>query len=141
MALIPEIDLPIASGIGVFFQFLGGAIFLGIAENIFVSGLKDGLALYAPDLNSDLIVRVGAVGLHQVVSDIDLPRVVLAYNDAIMGVFYLGVAGGCLAFFFSFGMKWASVKDKQVGRRGANPFLSHKFRSKNPKYLLMRGRS
>lgn len=114
MALIPEVDLPIASGIGVFFQFLGGAIFLGIAENIFVSGLKDGLALYAPDLNSDLIVRVGAVGLHQVVSDIDLPRVVLAYNDAIMGVFYLGVAGGVLAFFFSFGMKWASVKDKQV---------------------------
>ena len=114
MALIPEVDLPIASGIGVFFQFLGGAIFLGIAENVFVSGLKDSLAIYAPDLDSTLIVGAGAVGLHKVVADIDLPRVVLAYNDAITGVFYLGVAGGVLAFLFSFGMKWATVKGKQV---------------------------
>lgn len=114
MAIIPEIDLPIATGIGVFFQFLGGAIFLGIAENIFVSGLKDGLAKYAPDLNAANIVAAGAVGLHKVVADADLPRAILAYNDAIMGVLYLGVAGGVLAFVFSFGMKWASVKGKQV---------------------------
>jgi len=114
MAIIPEVDLPIATGIGVFFQFLGGAIFLGIAENIFVSGLKDALAKYAPDLDAGVIVRAGAIGLQKVVEKDDIPRVVLAYSDAIMGVFYLGIAGGVLAFFFSFGMKWASVKGKQV---------------------------
>lgn len=114
MATLPEIDLPTATAIGVLFQFLGGAIFLGIAENIFVSSLRDAIGTYAPNIDSETIVRAGAIGLHKVVSEADMPRVVLAFNDGILAVFYLGVAGGSLALLFSFGMEWRSVKRKQV---------------------------
>lgn len=114
MATLPEIDIPVATAIGVLFQFLGGAIFLGIAENIFVSSLRDAVEKYAPQVDAGAIVRAGAIGLHKVVADEDMPSVVLAFNDGILAVFYLGVAGGALAFLFSFGMKWKSVKGKQV---------------------------
>lgn len=114
MATLPEIDLPVATSIGVLFQFLGGAIFLGIAENIFVSGLRDGLHHYAPQVDTESIVRAGAIGLHKVVNVADLPSVILAFNDGITQVFYLGIAGGVLALVFSFGMEWRSVKGKQV---------------------------
>jgi len=114
MATLPEIDLPTATAIGVLFQFLGGAIFLGIAENIFVSSLRDAITKYAPNVNSEAIVRAGATGLHKVVADVDMPKVVLAFNDAVLTVFYLGIAGGAFAFLASFGMEWRSVKGKQV---------------------------
>lgn len=114
MAVLPEIDLPVATAIGVLFQFLGGAIFLGIAENIFVSGLRNGVHEHAPHIDATTIYRAGAAGVDKVVSAADLPGVILAYNQAITAVFYLGLAGGAAAFLFSFGMKWKSVKGKQV---------------------------
>jgi hypothetical protein len=114
MATLPEIDLPTATAIGVLFQFLGGAIFLGIAENIFVSSLRDAIVKYAPNVDTESIVRAGAIGLNKVVAEADMPRVILAFNDGVLTVFYLGIAGGALAFIASFGMEWRSVKGKQV---------------------------
>lgn len=114
MAILPEIDLPIASALGVFFQFLGGAIFLAIAENIFISELRGAIPRYAPQIDANKVVEAGAVGLMSVVTVEDLPGVILAYNDGIMAIFYLGIAGGAMALIFSFFMEWKSVKGKQV---------------------------
>jgi hypothetical protein len=47
MSILPQRDLPTGTSISVFFQFFGGAIFLAIAENIFVSRLVTELGVYA----------------------------------------------------------------------------------------------
>jgi hypothetical protein len=113
MSIIPQKDLPIATSISVFFQFFGGAVFLAISSNIFNSRLLVQLHTHAPSVDAAKVVAAGAAGLRKVVTAEQLPGAVLAYNDAITTVFYLGVAGAAVAFFCAFGMEWRSVKDKQ----------------------------
>jgi hypothetical protein len=114
MALLPQSDLPTATSISVFFQFFGGAIFLAISENIFVSSLVKNLHIYAPQVNAEAVVIAGAQGLREVVAaGPDLQGALLAYDKAITTTFYLTAAGGVAAFFCSFGMEWRSVKGVQ----------------------------
>jgi hypothetical protein len=114
MALLPQSDLPTATSISVFFQFFGGAIFLAIGENIFVSSLVKHLHIYAPELDAEKVVLVGAEGLRKVVqAGPDLHGALLAYDAAITQTFYLTAAGAVVGFFCSFGMEWRSVKGVQ----------------------------
>jgi hypothetical protein len=114
MALLPQSDLPAATSISVFFQFFGGAIFLAISENIFVSSLVKHLHIYAPQINAQMVVVAGAEGLRKVVdAGPDLQGALLAYNVAITQIFYLTAAGAVAGFICSFGMEWRSVKGVQ----------------------------
>lgn len=114
MAILPQSDLPTATSIAVFFQFFGGAIFLAIGENIFVSSLVKNLHIYAPQIDAQMVVVAGAEGLRKVVeAGPDLHGALLAYNVAITQTFYLTAAGSVAGFLCSFGMKWRSVKGVQ----------------------------
>lgn len=114
MAILPQSDLPTATSISVFFQFFGGAIFLAIGENIFVSSLVKNLHIYAPQVNAQMVVVAGAEGLRKVVeAGPDLQGALLAYNVAITKTFYLTAAGSVAGFICSFGMEWRSVKGVQ----------------------------
>jgi hypothetical protein len=116
MAVLPPSQLPTGTSIAVFFQFLGGSIFLAIAENIFLSRLRSALALYAPTVNAAAVIGAGAEGLRKVVgtSGPDLAACIQAYNEAIMSTFYLCAAGAVVAFFAAFGMEWRSVKTEHA---------------------------
>ncbi len=87
MAVLPQNDISIGNGIVVFFQFLGGAIFLAIAENLFTSQLVKELAIYAPAVNAEVVVAAGAAAVSSVVSPENLAAVLEAYNTAIVTTF------------------------------------------------------
>lgn len=70
-----------------FFQYLGGTVFLAVAETIFTSGLRSGLRQDAPGVDPDLIIDTGATALRSVVSKADLPGVLKGYNHAIICTF------------------------------------------------------
>jgi hypothetical protein len=111
MSLLPPSQLPIGTSIAVFFQFLGGSIFLAISSNILNSRLTTALATYAPTVNATMVIAAGAEGLRKVVTDkTELEGAVLAYNVAITGTFYLCAAGAAVAFLAAFGMEWRSFK-------------------------------
>jgi hypothetical protein len=118
MTLIPSADLPIATSIAVFFQFFGGAIFLAISQSIFVTKLVNSLLIYAPSLNPQLVLAAGASGLRKVVGEGNeevLAGALIAYNKAIVDVFYLTLAGGAIAFVAAFGMEWRNLAEKPQG--------------------------
>jgi len=117
MAILPQSDLPTATSIAVFFQFFGGAIFLAIGENIFVSSLVKNLHIHAPQVDAQMVVVAGAEGLRKVVeAGPDLQGALLAYNVAITQTFYLTAAGAVAGFLCSFGMEWRSVKEKKISQ-------------------------
>jgi len=126
MALLPQNDIPVGTSIAVFFQFFGGAIFLGIAENIFVSKLTSSLHQYAPTLDAAAIVAAGATGLRKVVAlegggEAGLKGGILAYNAAATSTFYLVAAGASVATLCAFGIEWRSVKmTPKVEEEGAS---------------------
>ncbi len=114
MSLLPISDLTTATSIVVFFQFLGGSIFLAIAENIFVSRLVSSLHHFTPSLDAQAVVNVGAEGLRKLLTEEgqlgELSGALMAYDEAITRTFLIGAAGSAVAFFASAGMEWRSVK-------------------------------
>lgn len=114
MSIIPQVDLPTATSIAVFFQFFGGAIFLGVGNNIFVSKLVSSLHKYTPSLDAQAVVKAGAASFRMSVGPEMLHEGLLAYNDAIATSFYLCAAGAAMAFVVSFGMEWKSVVQEKT---------------------------
>ena len=106
-------EISILTGLVVFSQQLGGAVFLSLAEVIFGTGLRDNLAIYAPDANAEAVIVAGATAFRNVVSTASVPGVLLAYSKAFDQVMYLatGAAGG--AFLFAFGMGWVKINTKK----------------------------
>jgi hypothetical protein len=79
--------IPVGTAMVLFCQFFGGALFLAFADTDLSSSLKSTLPEYAPGANATSIFNAGASGLRAVVSINQLPRVLLAYNKAIVNTF------------------------------------------------------
>ena len=70
-----------------FFQYLGGTIFLALAETIFTSSLRSALHHDAPGVDAQRVIDAGAAAVRSVVTKADLPGVLQAYNHAIVDTF------------------------------------------------------
>ncbi|PWY79147.1 MFS general substrate transporter [Aspergillus heteromorphus CBS 117.55] len=80
---VPKPKIPTAMAIVVFFQFLGGAIFLSAAETIFSNTLRDQLEDHVPGVNAAVIIAAGARSVRKVVAGAQLEDVLKAYSTAI----------------------------------------------------------
>jgi hypothetical protein len=114
----PE-DIAVAASAVVFFQTLGGALFISVAQNVFTNKLVEGILSKIPDMDTATILRTGATQLKSVFPSNVLPIVIQAYNDAITQAFYASVAMGAFAFFAGLGLEWKNVKGKKLEAIGA----------------------
>ncbi|KAL2073645.1 hypothetical protein VTL71DRAFT_10971 [Oculimacula yallundae] len=108
-AALPAEDLPIGNSLLLFFNFLGGALGVSIAQVIYSNVLKDQLGILVPDLDVSTVISAGATNIRTVVPKDLIPLVREAYSNAVSKVFLLPIAGGCLAFLFTFGIRWKNI--------------------------------
>ncbi|KAK1759802.1 MFS general substrate transporter [Echria macrotheca] len=108
--LIPAAQIPIAMGILIFFQNIGGAVWLVVAQTIFTSTLRDDVARLLPNINPDVVIGAGARSLRLLFQGAELHAVLEAYNTSISRTMYLGVALSVVSFFFSWGLGWKDVR-------------------------------
>ncbi|KAK8035473.1 hypothetical protein PG993_010468 [Apiospora rasikravindrae] len=123
-ANVPNEDASIASAYVLFAQFFGGALFNCVAKSIMTSTLPSALAKYAPDVDPRVFTSAGITEARKVVSAAHLPAVLLAYNKAIVNVFYLQLAAACVAFLTGLGVGWKNlnqVDKERAGEKGAAP--------------------
>jgi MFS family permease len=113
-AVLNQKDMPTGNAIAIFFNSLGGAIAVSVAQNIFVNGLVKQIPIYAPDVDPLVIFNAGATHIPEVVSATDLPGVLQAYMLALDEAFILPIACGGIAFCLSFFVEWKSVKGKKT---------------------------
>ncbi|USP74136.1 hypothetical protein yc1106_01410 [Curvularia clavata] len=109
-----EKDMPTANACVMFFNSLGGALSISIAQNIFVNTLSKEIPKYAPGLDGRIIANAGATNLRNVVPKELLPGVLRGYNNAIVTAFILAIATSSIALFVSLGMEQKSVKGKKI---------------------------
>src|SRR5271170_7022421 len=83
MAVLPQSEISIGNGVVIFCQFLGGAIFLAIAESLFTSRLVSEIAANAPSVDAQAVINAGAEAVATVVDPGNLAAVIRAYNVAI----------------------------------------------------------
>ena len=115
-SFVPPAQIPVAMGILIFSQNMGGAVFLVVAETIFSSSLRQQILKDAPGVNADLIIAAGARSIRKVVTGQQLKGVLQAYSTAIDKVMYLGAGIAAAAFIFAWGLEWKDIrKQSQQG--------------------------
>jgi hypothetical protein len=97
----------------VFTQNFGGTLMLSFAELIFTQSLERKMKIYAPETSAADILAWGATGFRDYVLKEDLPDVLLAYDKAITNTLYLGLGTMVMAWCFTWGLGWKSIKAKK----------------------------
>jgi hypothetical protein len=117
--VLNEKDMPVGNAITVFFNSLGGAISISIAQNIFSNTLIRELPILAPDVDASAVIQAGVLHFREVVVETALAAVIEAYNRAVTTAFIMPIAAAGLAFLASLFMEWKSVKGKKLAVGGA----------------------
>lgn len=120
----PSSNLPLtltysADAIAIFFNSLGGAISISIAQNIFSNTLIQEIPLHTQGVNPAAIIGAGATHIRQVTPPSQLAGVLLSYNEAVTRALILPIATGAIAFFWSLFVEWKSIKGKKLMAPGA----------------------
>jgi hypothetical protein len=119
---LPNRDVPVGTAVIFFFQTFGGALFMSVAQNTFITKFVSHLA-GIPGVNPAIVGSTGATALRQAVPHDSLPAVIDAYNYGVtQGPFFVSMITGCLSIFGAIGMEWLSVKDKNPDDVPADQF-------------------
>lgn len=103
-------DMPTGNALAIFFNSLGGAISISVAQNIFSNGLEKYIPIYAPSVSPATVISAGATHLRAVVSPAVLPGVLQAYDVALQDAFVIPIAVGGIAMILACFVEWKSVK-------------------------------
>jgi hypothetical protein len=111
-------QISVISALLVFFQNLGGPIFLAVSEIAFNTELPKALAKYVPGVDPEVVITASARGVRSVVLDNLLPGVLISYSKAFDDTRYVAVRAAVGALLTAFGMRWKSIKKaKEEGEK------------------------
>ncbi|KAL1303716.1 hypothetical protein AAFC00_007066 [Neodothiora populina] len=111
-----------SSGMALMFfcQNLGGSVFISVAQNVLSTSLIKNLrALHLSDIGAEDIANTGATDLRNLIPANELPRLLVAYNAAIIDAFYVGLAMACMLIVGALAMEWKSVKKAKEQQQAA----------------------
>ncbi|KAF9892617.1 hypothetical protein FE257_001019 [Aspergillus nanangensis] len=114
-------DIPTGTAAVMFFQTLGGALFIAVAQSVFQNGLIDGIGQYAPTVNPAVIVKAGATEMREVLSGLhledQLSGVIDAYLSGLKDTYRVALALFVVAFVVSCFFEWRSVKEQSPEKK------------------------
>ena len=102
-------DAPTGISMVFFGQGLGGTMSVAIGQNVLDSKLISGLT-NVPGINAQDIVEGGATGWRSVYFNEQFQQVLMAYNHAIIIVFYAALGFSCATILGALAIQWKSVK-------------------------------
>ncbi|KAL7935658.1 major facilitator superfamily domain-containing protein [Trichoderma chlorosporum] len=114
-ASLPTLQSPLGVSTATFSQFFGSAIFLAISQaifgNIFIKKLSE---VNLPGVDVQSLAVAGSGAIRKAVPPADLPVVLGAFNQGLVGTFYLSAGAAAVAFLVSFGIPWTNIKGKSL---------------------------
>jgi len=111
--VLKQEDVSIGVALGIVSQNLGAAIFLCVAQNIFISELVKQLSAVLPFATAERLAGVGATNLRQFVPANLLPDVLIGYNKAVVTTFYVGVGIASFSIVPALAFEWRSVRERK----------------------------
>ncbi|KIW12121.1 hypothetical protein PV08_09395 [Exophiala spinifera] len=111
-AVVTPSDLSSVSAIILFFQTVGGAIFISAGQSGFTNKMLEEIPKRAPGVDSGLVVATGATELRKVFDAAQLPGILSAYMEGLRVPFAIAIACACVTFLLSFAPRWESIKGK-----------------------------
>ena len=113
-AVLNKKDLPSGNAIAVFFNSIGGAISISIAQSIFSNTLIKQIPRYTENIDPATIIKAGATNIRAVTPPAELPGVLEAYNVAVTSAFILPIAAAGMACLCSPLFEWKNLKGKKL---------------------------
>ena len=105
-------DIAPAFAMVLFFQCLGGAIWIGAAQSAFANRLVVSLLKEAPGVDPRAVLQTGATELRKTFSLQQLAGIVEAFMDALRTPFAISIACGCIICLLSIAPRWQKIKIK-----------------------------
>jgi hypothetical protein len=103
-------DIPTGTSIVLFFQTIGGAIFLSVGQAVFTNKLVDGMRKQIPTLDPATIFEAGATGIQAIIPQSELEMATLSYSNALNCAFLVSVVSASFAVIGSLIIEWKSVR-------------------------------
>ncbi|KAB8275886.1 major facilitator superfamily domain-containing protein [Aspergillus minisclerotigenes] len=120
--VLPPEDIPVGTAAVMFFQTLGGALFIAVGQSVFQNGLIDGIREYAPTVDPRAIVGAGATEMRHVLAALgqldQLDAVIRAYMSGLRDAYRVSLALALVALVASCFLEWKSVK--KTGQESKN---------------------
>jgi hypothetical protein len=113
-AVLPLEEIPIGTAAIVFFQSLGGAVFIAVSQTIFQEDLIKQLSAALPMFQPSMVSGIGATNLKDLVPKEYLIPVTNAFNHALTRTYYIPMALGAISILGALATEWRSVKGKQI---------------------------
>lgn len=113
----PE-DLSSVTAIILFFQTIGGAIFVSAAQSAFVNKIINTITTTAPNVAPLQIIGTGATMLRTVFTGEELDGVLIAYMEGLKVAFAIATAGVGMAFVVSLFSSWKRLNPEVLKSAG-----------------------
>ncbi|KAJ5979471.1 MFS toxin efflux pump [Penicillium viridicatum] len=112
-AALPLKDIPIGSGMVMFFQTIGASIFVSVAQALFTNGLVNGLERTGlTGFDAGTVASQGITNLTKGLSGDIKRRVLIVINDALTQSWHLAVVLSCLALLGALAVEHGKMKKK-----------------------------
>ena len=113
-------DVPIGTACIIFFQTLGGALFIAVAQTVFQNGIVRAAKELVPDIDPLLLLATGATQLRDVLTKIgkqdELPLVLKVYMAGLKDAFRVSVGLASAAVLTTVFVEWKSIKSEKSKR-------------------------
>ena len=114
-------DVAIGTACVMFFQSLGGALFIAVAQTVFQNGIIRGTREFAPALDPYILLKAGATEIRDVLARMgmqdQLEGALKAYMVGLTATFRVTVACTAAAVVAACFVEWRSVKEEEVKRK------------------------
>jgi hypothetical protein len=114
-------DVPVGTACVIFFQSLGGALFISVGQNVFQNGIIRGTHKFAPGLDPQILLRAGATEIKSTLTKAGMldeyQGALKAYMVGLIDTYRVAVACVAAAAVAAFFFEWRSVKDEEAKRK------------------------
>ncbi|KAJ6097002.1 MFS toxin efflux pump [Penicillium sp. IBT 16267x] len=125
--LKPE-DIPVGTAAVMFFQTLGGAIFIAVGQSVFQNGLIAGISAHTAGVDPSAIISAGATEMRNVLSTLgrldQLDGVIQAYMNGLRDTYRVSLALMIAAFVAACFLEWKSVKTDGESQQNDSTMIS-----------------
>ncbi|UNI22564.1 hypothetical protein JDV02_008441 [Purpureocillium takamizusanense] len=123
--VLPQEMVPVGTACVQFFQALGGAIFVAVAQTLFQNGLIDTINEEKIGIDGRAFINSGASEIKHVLERMGrvdaFDAVLKAYMTGLRHTYYISVACAALALLMCLGLEWKSVKHGPEGQKKEEP--------------------
>lgn len=114
-SVVKPSDLSSVSAMILFFQTVGGAIWISAAQAGWANKMLKIVATDVPGVSPGLVVATGATELRKVFTAEQLPGILQAYMEGIRVPFAIAIASACVTVILSFAPRWEKIKVDMTG--------------------------